>query len=600
MSDAARSVVEIARSLLSELDLETVLHRVLDAARELTGARYAALGVLGESRTELSRFITSGIDDAVRAQIGALPRGRGVLGELITNPAPLRLREVGSHPRSYGFPPGHPPMNTFLGVPILIDGRPYGNLYLTEKQGGGEFTEEDEQSAMVLAELAAVAIDHASRYTGASERRDELERTVATLEATTQISRAIGAETDLSVILELIAKRGRALVSARALIIELAQHGELVVSAGAGEVPREIIGQRFPLEDTVASAAFRNRVTQRLDDELNRARFEEHGVGRIGLHASGGLIVPLLFQNHPYGVIVAIDRLHNGPSFTVEDTRLLEAFAASAATAVATAQSVASEHRRQRLEAGEAERQRWARELHDDTLQSLSALRVGLSTAKRSQQPQALERAVATAIEHLEDSITNLRALITDLRPASLDELGTGAAVQALAERAARSGIEVDVSIDLAYEEGREAARHTPELETAIYRIAQEALNNAVKHAKAARAVIEIAEDHTYVRLKVRDDGDGFDPEARTGGFGLLGMRERVELLEGSLQIESSPSKGTTITVTVPVERRSEPGASPEGLDAHDLQSARALGTDATATRAERDRSPRLGGVLRK
>jgi signal transduction histidine kinase len=565
MSSAARSVIEIARSLLTELDLEIVLHRVLEAARELTGARYAALGVLGDSRTELSRFITSGIDEATHAQIGALPRGRGVLGELIRNPAPLRLREVGSHPRSYGFPPGHPPMNTFLGVPILVDGRPYGNLYLTEKHGDREFSEEDEQSLIVLAELAGVAIDHANRYTGASRRRDELERTVATLEATTQISRAVGAETDLSVILELIAKRGRALVDARALLIELAERGELVVAAGAGEIPREILGKRMALKDTVASAALRTRTTQRLDDELNRARYEEHGAGSLGLHASGGLIVPLLFQNHPYGVIVAIDRLYDGPSFGTEDTRLLEAFATSAATAVATAQSVASEHRRHRLAAGEAERQRWARELHDDTLQSLSALRVGLSTAKRSKQPDALQRAVTTAIEHLEESIATLRALIADLRPASLDELGTGAAVQALAERAARGGIEVDVSIDLAYEEGRQSMRHTLELETAIYRIVQEALNNAIKHGKAQRAVVEIYESDRDVTVRVRDDGDGFDLEVRTNGFGLLGMHERVELLEGTLQIESSPSAGTTITAIVPVQRR-EPGVGPESI----------------------------------
>lgn len=556
MSRAARSVVDLARSVLSELDLETVLHRVVESARELTGARYAALGVLGESRRDLSRFITTGIDDATRAQIGALPRGRGVLGELIANPAPLRLKKVGAHPRSYGFPHGHPPMDSFLGVPILIDGQPFGNLYLTEKEGGGEFTDADEQSVLVLADLASLAIDHASRYTGASRRRDELERTVATLDATTQITRAVGAETDLNVVLELIVKRGRALVDARALAIELLQNGELMVAAGAGEMGHEVLSHRLPLADTVASAALRTRTTQRLDEELNRARYEERGLGMLGLHAKAGLVVPLLFQNHPYGVIVAVDRLHDGPSFSAEDARLLEAFAASAATAVATAQSVASEHRRQRLAAAEAERQRWARELHDETLQSLSALRVGLSTAKRSKQPEALDRAVNGAIEHLEDSITNLRALITDLRPASLDELGTGAAVQALCERVSGHGMQVDASVELAYEEGREPTRHTPELETAIYRIAQEALTNAIKHGKAKRVAVEIREQGAEVRVIVRDDGEGFDPDASTEGFGLLGMRERVQLLDGTLRIDSSGQSGTTIFARFPAERR--------------------------------------------
>ncbi len=279
----------------------------------------------------------------------------------------------------------------------------------------------------------------------------------------------------------------------------------------------------MPLGDSAASAALRTRHAQRLQEPLTRARFDEHGLGTLGVQASGGLIVPLVFQNHSYGVLVAIDRLHDGPEFTVDDERLLEAFAASAATAVATAQSVASERQRQRLAAAEAERQRWARELHDDTLQSLSALRVGLSTAKRSGKPETLDAAVTNAINHLEEGITNLRALITDLRPASLDELGAAAAIQALCERAERQGIDIDVSVDLAYEQGREEERHVPEVETAMYRIVQEALTNASKHGHAKRAVVELHEDETDIRVSVRDDGGGFDPTEHTDGFGLHG-----------------------------------------------------------------------------
>ena len=139
MDPASRAVVEVARTVLSELDLDLVLDRVIESARELTGARYAALGVLNDRKTELARFVTVGIDEATRTEIGPLPRGHGVLGELIRHPEPLRLGDVGSHPRSYGFPPSHPPMHTFLGVPVLIHGEPFGNLYLTEKKGG-EFT----------------------------------------------------------------------------------------------------------------------------------------------------------------------------------------------------------------------------------------------------------------------------------------------------------------------------------------------------------------------------------------------------------------------------------------------------------------------------
>ncbi len=571
MDKAARGVLDLARGVLAELDLDVVLERVLESAQELTGARYAALGVLDESRSALSRFLTRGIDDAAHAAIGALPRGRGVLGALIENPVPLRLADVGRHPRSYGFPHGHPPMRSFLGAPVLVRGQPFGNLYLTEKAGGAEFSAEDEEALTVLAELAGFAIDHARRYTGASERRDELERMVATLDATTQIALAVGGETDLDVILELVAKRGRALVSARVLLIELCDREELFVAAGAGEIPPDLIGGRVTMKDSIAGQALRARHTLRLDDELNRARFDEHGTGQMGVHAKGGLVVPLLFQGRPYGALLALDRLEDGPSFTAEDERLLGAFAASAATAVATAQSVATERQRQRLAAAEAERQRWARELHDETLQSLSALRIGLSTASRSERPEALRDAYRQAIEQLEEGITNLRALITDLRPAALDELGAHAAVEALAERASRHGIDVDVSIDLAHERGQESARHTPELETAIYRIVQESLTNAAKHGGARRAVVEIHEDDETLHLEVRDDGAGFDPTAETDGFGLLGMRERVELLDGTLQLDSTPGRGTTVRASFPVQRR----VAAAGAEVRDIRSGR-------------------------
>ncbi|HVP75158.1 MAG TPA: GAF domain-containing protein [Gaiellaceae bacterium] len=542
-------MLDVARSVLAELDLEAVLERVLAAAKELTDAEYAALGVLADSRTELARFLTLGIDDAARAEIGDLPRGRGVLGELIAHPQPLRLARVGQHARSWGFPAGHLPMETFLGVPILVRGEPYGNLYLTEKAGGEEFTQEDEDAVVLLAEFAGVAIDHAGRFTGARERQDELERTVAALDATTQIAQAVGGRTDLDVVLELVAKRGRALVGARTVLIELVRGTELEVATGAGELPDTLIGARFPLQDTVASAALRTRKTQRLEDELNRSRFEQHGLGRLGVAAESGLVVPLVFRNQTYGVLLALDPLEGGPVFTAEDQRLLEAFAASAATAVATATSVAAEQHRQRLRAAEDERRRWARELHDETLQSLAGLQMLLGSARRSGSAGSLEAAVGDAVERLEHEIDNLRALITDLRPAALDEFGTKGALETLAMRVERNGIEVDLRVEL-------AERHTEELEAAVYRIVQEALTNAAKHGGATKASVEVDEDDSTVHVVVVDDGTGFDPAAATSGFGLLGMRERVELLGGTLEIESSPGGGTTVKVSIPVQRR--------------------------------------------
>ncbi len=558
MDRATRGILEVARGVLADLDLDVVLERVLQAAQELTEARYAAVGVLDDSKQELTRFLTRGVDEQTRAVIGSLPRGRGVLGVLIQEPAPLRLDDVGEHPRSYGFPHGHPPMRTFLGVPILVAGEPFGNLYLTEKRDGRPFTEDDEEALVVLADFAGVAIDHARRYTGARERRDELAQTVAALEATTQIARAVGGETDPEVVLELVAKRGRALVSARALLIELVRDEELEVAAGAGELPLGLVGKRVPLRDTLAAYAIRTQRTQHLEDELNRARFDEHGLGQFGVSAQAGIVVPLIYRGHSHGVLLVLDRLERGPRFSAEDERLLQSFATSAATAVATAESVASERQRQRLAAAEGERERWARELHDDTLQSLSALRIGLAGARRAAPPDAPTHALGQAVEQLDEAIANLRALITDLRPAALDELGVKAAIEALAERAGRRGIEVDASVELAYEQGVQPERLIGELETALYRIVQEALTNAAKHGNATRAVVEIQELDRMVHLTVRDDGHGFDTEARSSGFGLLGMRERVALLGGELQVVSAPGEGTTITVRMPARRQEQ------------------------------------------
>jgi len=558
----ALDAVRLAREVLSELDLEVVLRRVLESARELSGARYAALGVTDESRTQLERFITVGLDDEARETIGDLPKGRGVLGELIAHPVPLRLADVGAHPHSYGFPPGHPPMRTFLGVPVVIGGVPFGNLYLTEKAGGEEFTEEDEQTVGLLAEFAGVAIDHARRYSGLEAQHAELKRTVDALDATMQIARALGGETDLDLILGLVAKRGRALVEARALVIEHEQAGEMVVAAGAGELPDGLVGRRVDLQDSLAGAALRVSRTLRLEDQPNRARFERHGLGQLGVRAEGGLVVPLVFRGRGYGVLIAVDRLEGGPTFSREDQRLLEAFAASAATAMATAVTVEAERRRQRLAAAEQERAHWARELHDETLQNLAALRLGLASQLQNSRPDAVIETVREAVVELEREIRTLRALVTDLRPAALDDLGAQAAIEDLAERARGRGLDVDLAIDLAYEQGLEPTRHVTELETAMYRIVQEALNNATKHGRARHAQVEIVEESATIHITVRDDGRGFDPVAQTDGFGLVGMRERVELLHGTLEVKSSTGEGTTISATFPALHRkgSDPG----------------------------------------
>lgn len=563
MDHATHAVLNVARSVLGDLDVEVVLDRVLNSARAVTGARYAALGVLDHDGETLARFLTVGLNEDERRAIGPLPSGRGVLGELIRRPSALRLSDVGAHSRSYGFPLGHPPMSSFLGVPIVVAGEPYGNLYLTEKRDGSRFDPDDEAAVVLLAEFAGVAIDHARRFTGSEVQREGLQRTVAALDATLQISRALEGETDLNAILELVSKRGRALVSARTLVIELERGGELEVAAGAGELPAGLVGQRIKLEDTVASAALRTRQTQQLADELNRSRFEQHGLGRMGVHAKDGIAVPMIFRGRTYGVLVALDCLDSETGFTPDHQRLLESFASSAATAVATAETAAAERRRQSLAATESERARWARELHDETLQGMASLRLLLAAARRTDRPENIREAITRAIDQLDLDIGSLRGLIADLRPAALDQIGLEAALRALVDRP--SDLDLDLDIDLAFEQGRARERLMPDIETATYRIVQEGMTNALKHGEAKRASVEVLERGGYVNIVLRDDGKGFDPSVATEGFGLIGMLERVELLDGTLSVASNPGRGSTITATLPA-RRASPKEQARGI----------------------------------
>jgi signal transduction histidine kinase len=542
-------LIDVGRGLLSELDLDALLARMLEVARELTGAQYAAVGIMDEHREGLERFLTSGIPAAERAAIGDLPRGHGVLGLLIEDPHPLRLADVGAHPRSYGFPLSHPPMGNFLGVPILVRGEAWGNLYLTGKPDG-DFTDSDEKAMVVLADWAAIAVANARLYSDVAARRDQLERTVRALDTTAEISSAIGGEIELDRILELLAKRGRALVAARTAVIILVSGDQLEVAAAAGVVPDGLVGRRASSEEWAMGAVLRSNRPERLHELDRRA-------GRLfaaELDATAGILVPLLHRGRAVGLLAAFDRLDDGPEFSADDERLLQAFAATAATAVATGQKVVSHSMEGSIRASEAERRRWARELHDETLQELGGLRVLLSAARRSDDPARSDEALGQALELVTGGIANLRALIADLRPAALDDIGTGAALSGLVERVrATSGLPIALTVDLSFEAGRVASRHVPELEEAIYRIVQEALTNAVKHANAQRVWIAVREADAAVAIVVGDDGQGFDPDGAATGFGLVGMRERTMLAQGTLEVRSAVDTGTVLEVTLPV-----------------------------------------------
>jgi len=548
-----RELIEVGRSLVAELDLEVVFNRLLEVACELTGARYAALGILDQDRHGLERFIARGIDEETRQAIGTLPHGRGVLGLLIEQPRALRLADVGKHPRSYGFPPGHPPMTTFLGVPVSIRGRAWGNLYLTEKDAG-EFDEADEQSALILAEWAAIAVENARLYRSLASQRDELERVVHRLEATTEIARAVGGETDLGRILEIVVKRGRALVEARSLLILLCEGEELVPASVAGERTGPLVEAGVPIAGSIPGQTLEARAPRRIKN-LDPSLMARPGSPEHGIEA---LLAPLVYRGEALGVLVAVDPLKEGRGFSDEDERVLVSFAASAATAVAMAQSVAEDRTRSSIAAAERERARWARELHDESLQSLAGLRVLLSRARRG-DPGELDRLLMQGIERVDEAIAEMRRLIADLRPTALDELGLGAAIEALSERLSASGaIEVETKLDLDFHSGRTEHRLLSEIEDTAYRIAQEALNNAAQHSGAGRVTIEATENDHTLRLRIADEGIGFDPEDAGDGFGLIAMRERVNLAGGTLELESAPGKGTTIVASLRAEHRTD------------------------------------------
>jgi signal transduction histidine kinase len=556
-----RRLLDVGRALTKELDQQVVLKRVLETAREITGARYAALGVLNEDGDGLERFLTVGIDDDTRRTIGDEPRGHGVLGELIQHPHPLRLADVGDHPRSYGFPSGHPPMRAFLGVPIVIRGRAWGNLYLTEKDDG-EFTAADEESAIVLADWASIAIENSRLYEQSEDRRQEVEQAFRELEATRDVAVAIGGEVSLDRLLELIAKRGRALVGARSLVIMLREGEDLAVQTAAGHAETEP-DARLMISGSACGEVLKRRRSERISDITSRLRNPARDVGVED--ARTALLVPMVHRGEALGILAAFDRGEERDPFNADDERMLRIFAANAATAVALARSVEAERLRTSLAAADAERGRWARELHDETLQGLGALRVLLSAALRNEDADQSQRAMRTAIEYIEREIANLRALITELRPAALDELGLTVAIEALIDRHREHG-GPEIAARLALAGARDGARLDADIEMAAYRIVQEALTNVVKHASAANVRVEVTQADGQLVVEVGDDGVGFDPSAPVDGFGVTGMRERVDQARGTLEISSSAGE-TVIRASIPLPAAAA-GITPRSLQA--------------------------------
>ena len=535
-----RALFEAGLAVSSELSLDALLKRLVEAAAELTSARYAALGVIDPTGSELEQFLTHGIDDDTRAEIGLLPRGRGILGALIRDARPLRLHELAEDPRSVGFPPGHPPMRSFLGVPILLRGVAYGNLYLTEKQGGEDFTDEDQELVTLLAGQAAVAIENARLYEAST-------RWSRQLQSLQEVGNALATETDLDRLLDLVVRRLRELLKARVVVLALPTGSdELRFAAAAGEGAQELLGTTISRSGSKSGAVLERRRSERVDSVMDDPEVHQEVSRRLA--ARTGMWVPLVARERAIGVLEIHDKEGPDARFSHDDFRLAETFAARAAVAVELSQRMARDALRRVVQAQELERRRLARELHDETGQALTSILLGLKPLEDALADHPARGALAELREHVVSALQDVRRLAVELRPAVLDDYGLVPALERLTESFAEpTGMRVDFHSALG------ETRLPGEVETALYRVVQESLTNIVKHANARNISVSVARRGSVVAAVIEDDGSGFDlRKVGENGIGLLGMRERLALIDGRLEIESRPGAGTTIVAEVP------------------------------------------------
>ena len=533
-TDRLRALVETGIAINSELSLDGVLERIVEAAARVTAAQYAALGVIDPSGSGLERFVTYGIAAELQTQIGDPPRGRGILGVLIKDARPLRLHDLAEDPRSVGFPPGHPLMHSFLGVPILLRGVAYGNLYLTEKEGGGDFSDEDEELVTLLAAQAAVAVENARLYESATAWSQQLE-------SLNEIGAALVGELELDPLLDLVAARLRELIAARVVAIALPAGDLLRIAAVDGEGGDELAAFETLAGDSKTARVMERGRSERVDSLLEDPEVNQDVARRLG--ANTGLYVPLRSRERTIGVLIAHDKVGRDPRFSSSDLRLAEQFALRASIAVDLSRRVARDSLRRVVAGQEVERRRLARELHDETGQALTSILLGL---------RAVEEANNTNVDDIRElvvaTLQDVRRLAVQLRPKALDDFGLVPALERLVQTFSESsGISVELEAQL-------GDRLPSDVETTIYRIVQEALTNVVKHAGATKVSILLVRRDATVTVVVEDDGSGFDPATvRDDSLGLAGMRERAELHDGRMTVETSPGAGTTLRVEVPL-----------------------------------------------
>ncbi|MYV97750.1 GAF domain-containing protein [Streptomyces sp. SID3343] len=534
--DRVSGLLEAVLSVGSDLDLETVLRRIVESAATLVDAEYGALGVIGDEE-QLARFLTVGLDPETSRRIGPYPTGRGILGLIIRDPHPLRLHDLSQHEDSFGFPDGHPPMNTFMGVPIRIRNTVFGNLYLTEKRGGVDFDEDDEAVLRTLAAAAGVAIDNARLF-------DDVRRRERWLAASSELTRSLLSGDAPTDVLQSFTATIRDMADADlvTLAVPVPGTGDLVVEAAEGPFAERIRGLVLTGESTLMGKVFSSGETI-TSTELS------HDPGAVVAHAVGldlgsAFLVPLGTPERVRGVLQIANRVDR-PQLAEAVVRMITGFADHAALAL----EIAERRRDAELLTVFQDRDRIARDLHDLAIQRLFATGMTLQSATRFiDHPEALER-VESAVDALDDTIKVIRSTIFSLKAQGRDT-GTGLRARCLREMDAATEmlgfapmLRVDGLVDTLVPDP--IAVH-------VIAVLREALANAARHAHASRVETHVETNDERLRVRILDDGVG-PPATTTRESGLGNLRERAESLGGSCSFGPGSNGGAILEWCVPL-----------------------------------------------
>lgn len=523
-------MLQAGLQLLAEHSTPDVLQKIVELAAELTGAKYAALGVI-DSHGHISDFLTTGLSDEERARIGALPEGHGLLGALIEDPEPVRIPDISRDLRSYGFPPNHPPMRTFLGVPVRARGEVFGNIYVTEKQDGAEFTRLDQETLVLLAAQAGAAIENARLFETNELRQRRLEIAGEIAAATLEM--------EVNEVLALVAARAREMISAELVTVAVLEpdRKSLLIVAADGSGAEALEQMRIE-----AAGSLVGRVAWSGEPVIVDAAPAAPEGSLSGAGGSGGpaMVLPLAAGGQVFGALCA-GRYARARPFTADDLVVIKSVATQAAVALEFGRTQEQLRRLAVLE----DRERIARDLHDGAIQALFVVGMNLQAAAVLAGSQDMARRLDTAVDDLDRVILELRNYIFGLRTGSAGPSLEQGILRLASEFEERTEVVTVVEID-----SEVAAQHQSSAGDLLH-LVREALSNVQRHAKATTCRISLVEQEGRHFLEIDDDGRGFDVAASTPGVGLTNLRERAARLGGEVEIRSDTELGTTLRVVM-------------------------------------------------